>query len=316
MKRISSYKKYFFAFFIILSLMLVGVICKEYKVAANKKLIEEKQKKAIEIEKIKKAKQGEAEENLEEKLISQDIKESKLNNKKEIVAKVQAQMKQEQENKLKEEAAKKANAAAVKTASAAKATAPEPVKYVKLDVPYVNQKKPLYAPMGCEGASILMCLKYKNATNIDYKTFMDRMPISPDNNPFDGFAGSPFSIVPDVFQSIFPQALANYCSIYSSKVANISGDSCEDLKNELRNGNAVTVYVTNRLFEAPKLKTYNFGGKDYTIVDNMHVVALAGFNDNDNTYYIADPNDKGYYWISKSKFETAYNCLRWAVVVR
>lgn len=44
-----------------------------------------------------------------------------------------------------------------------------------------------------EGASILMCLKYKNATNIDYKTFLDRMPISPDNNPFNGFAGSPYT---------------------------------------------------------------------------------------------------------------------------
>lgn len=48
----------------------------------------------------------------------------------------------------------------------------------------------------------------------------------------------------------------------------------------------------------------------------MHVVALAGFNDKDNTYYIADPADRGYYWISKSKFEAAYNCLKWAVVVR
>lgn len=189
-------------------------------------------------------------------------------------------------------------------------------KYVKLDVPYINQKSPIYAPMGCEGASLLMALKYKGVNNVDFKGFLDKMPKSPDNNPFNGFSGSPYDVEDGIFQSIFPGALANYGKQYKSSVMDISGSSPSDLKIELDNGNPVVVYVTNRSFEAPRLKEYTFGGKRCTIIDNLHVVLLAGYNDNNKTYYIADPNAKGYYWISKDKFETAYNCSKWAVTVR
>lgn len=36
---------------------------------------------------------------------------------------------------------------------------------VTLNVPYVSQLTPTYEPMGCEGASLLMALKYKGYTN-------------------------------------------------------------------------------------------------------------------------------------------------------
>lgn len=189
-------------------------------------------------------------------------------------------------------------------------------KYVKIVVPYINQKKPVYTPMGCEGASLLMALKYKGVNNITFKEFLDKMPKSPDNNPFNGFAGSPYEVQNDIFQSIFPKALSSYGKQYHKGVENISGATSEELKAELYKGNPVVVYVTNRKFEAPRLKKYTFGKKDYTIISNLHVVLLVGYNENDNTFYIADPNDKGYYWIDKNSFEAAYNIMKWAVVVR
>lgn len=194
-----------------------------------------------------------------------------------------------------------------------------PVNYIKIDVPYVNQKKPVYAPEGCEGASMLMGLKYRGITNVSYKAFLDNMPKSPDNNPFDGFNGSPYDVEPGIFQSIFPDPLTSYSKRYRSQVTNISGTSSDDLKMDLDSGNPIVVYVTNRYFEAPRLATYNFGGKNYTIVDNMHVVLLTGYDDRDSSnprFYVADPDDRGTYWISKAKFDAAYNCLKWAIAVR
>lgn len=195
----------------------------------------------------------------------------------------------------------------------------EALNYIKLDVPYINQKKPVYAPMGCEGASMLMGLEYKGITNVSYKTFLDRMPKSPDNNPFNGFVGSPYIVKQGIFQSIFPEALTKYSRQYRSSVTNISGVSSYDLKKELSRGNPVVVYVTNRYFEKPRLAAYHFGGKSYTIVCNMHVVLLTGYDDRNPSsaaFCITDPNNKGTYWISKSKFDAAYNCLKWAIAVR
>lgn len=47
---------------------------------------------------------------------------------------------------------------------------------VVLNVPFVSQLTPTYAPMGCEGASLLMGLQYKGYTSVSLKTFLDKMP--------------------------------------------------------------------------------------------------------------------------------------------
>ena len=55
------------------------------------------------------------------------------------------------------------------------------------------------------------------------------------------------------------------------------------------------------------------------MVDNMHVVTLIGYNRENDSYYVADPNSRcsnNKYWVNKGAFEAAYNALRYAVVVR
>ncbi|MBK3495284.1 C39 family peptidase [Viridibacillus sp. YIM B01967] len=186
-----------------------------------------------------------------------------------------------------------------------------------LKVPFVSQLSPVNAPFGCEGASLLMALKYKGYTNLKLRSFLDDMPKDKGGNPYKGFAGgNPYANQNGVFQSIFPKPLTSYGKEYNSNVANISGYSTAQLKKELDKGNPVIAFVTLD-FKTPvwgKWKMGSAGTKK--IVDNMHVVTVIGYNSN-GSYYIADPNSKKQkYWVSKTKFEKAYNALQWGVVVR
>ncbi|MBW8382731.1 MAG: C39 family peptidase, partial [Youngiibacter sp.] len=188
-----------------------------------------------------------------------------------------------------------------------------------IGIPYVNQYSPVYAPMGCEGASLLMALKYKGYASLDLKAFLDAMPKT-ERDPFNGFASTPYtvvSVVPEIFQSIFPEALTAYGSRYSGNVADVSGYSTAQLKAEIDKGNPVVVYVTTRNYETPVWKVYDMGPSgNVNIVDNMHVMVLTGYN-SDGEYHVTDPaSSRNTYWVSQVKFETAYNALKWAVVVR
>ena len=189
---------------------------------------------------------------------------------------------------------------------------------VTINVPYVSQLTPTYAPMGCEGASLLMALKYKGYTKESLKSLLDKMPKTT-NNPYIAFASTPYKVVNGVFQSIFPKPLTAFGQRYNSKVANATGYTTTQLKQELDKGNPVVVYVTVN-FAKPVWAKYNMGSAGHVnIVDNMHVMTLIGYNKNTGSYYVADPDSyrsNNKYWVSKSVFETSYNALKYAVVVR
>lgn len=188
-----------------------------------------------------------------------------------------------------------------------------------LTIPYVNQYAPVYAPMGCEGASLLMALQYKGYTGAGLKAFLDQIPKTA-RNPFQGFASTPYQVItgnPPIFQSIFPAPLTAYGKTYSANVSDISGSDTNQLKAEIDKGNAVVVYVTTRDYETPKWLVYDMGeAGSVNIVDNMHVMVLTGYN-SDGEYHVTDPaSSRNRYWVSGLKFETSYNALKWAVVVR
>jgi uncharacterized protein YvpB len=190
-------------------------------------------------------------------------------------------------------------------------------KAVSLKVPYINQLKPIYAPFGCEGASLLQALQFKGyAKKTSYKKFLNNMPKTK-RNPYKGFAGSPYYSINGVFQSIFPKPLANYGKKYSSSVKNITGASSKKLREELSAGNPIVVYVTLD-FSKPIWTKWNMGaaGKKVKMVDNLHVMTLAGYSSKTKRYKVIDPNNKGEYWVNKYEFERAYNALKYAVVVR
>lgn len=65
-------------------------------------------------------------------------------------------------------------------------------KYKVIPVPYISQVYPVSAPVGCEGASLLMGLHAKGcALNIDLREFLNDMPKHA-SNPAKGFVGSPY----------------------------------------------------------------------------------------------------------------------------
>ncbi|MGG5373425.1 C39 family peptidase [Enterococcus sp. AZ196] len=184
--------------------------------------------------------------------------------------------------------------------------------YVLLNAPFIDQQAAGF-PMGCEAASLLQALHLKGyAKNYNLNSFIKQQPKSPNNNPNNGFSGDPGNIVSGVYHSIFSKPLANWGSKYG-KVSDISGYSVEDLKNELRKGNPVVVYVTLN-FEAPRYGNYWWGKG----INNAHIMTLDGFNEANQTYHVSDPNGKkgGKYWVPASKFESSYNTRRSAVVVR
>lgn len=57
----------------------------------------------------------------------------------------------------------------------AKPNEPKTTGKVINKVPYISQLKPVYAPNGCEATSLLMGLKGKGYTDLDLRTFLDRM---------------------------------------------------------------------------------------------------------------------------------------------
>jgi|GEM_PF-2067206 len=181
---------------------------------------------------------------------------------------------------------------------------------VSLDVPYISQYA-AGAPEGCEAASLLEALHFKGyATGYDLPAFLKQMPYAPDGNPYHGFSDTPYqNLGPDYIQSIFPAPLAAWGARYGP-VADISGATIDDLKAELKAGNPVVVYVTFH-FAAPVWKHWSWGDAIF----NGHIMVLAGYDNTNDTYKVADPVD-GVYWVDGATFEQSYGYLDWAVVVR
>lgn len=183
--------------------------------------------------------------------------------------------------------------------------------YVLLNVQQINQNK-AGLPMGCEAASLLQCLHYKNViTNTNINQFIKEMPLAKDNNPNHGFAGSPFNIDEKIYQSIFPDPLTKWAKRYAN-AENISGKTSEYIREEISKGNPVIFFGTYK-FRNPTFKDYFWGKK---ALYNAHVMVVDGYDK--NRMHIVDPaEDKpNGYWISRSLFDKRYNIKKFAVVVR
>lgn len=177
-----------------------------------------------------------------------------------------------------------------------------------VSTPYINQVQG-GAVQGCEGASLLMALKAKGYTKMGYRDFLKGMPTSK-KNPREGFIYSMYSNNPkNQVHWIDTPALAAYGKKFG-KVEDISGASISKLKYEINRNRPVVVYVT-AMFGAPQWKKYSYG----SIPKNLHVVTLVGYNGRTGKYKINDPYF-GVLWISKGQFESVYNSMKKAVVVR
>ena len=82
------------------------------------------------------------------------------------------------------------------------------------------------------------------------------------------------------------------------------------MKYEINRNRPVVVYVT-AMFNTPQWTKYSYG----SIPKNLHVVTLVGYNGRTGKYKINDPYF-GVLWINKGQFESVYNSMKKAVVVR
>ena len=181
-----------------------------------------------------------------------------------------------------------------------------------IEVPYISQLSPVYAPVGCEPTSLLMGLKAMGyAQDVDLYTFLTDLPKT-ESNPAKGFAGSPFRADPTktTRTTIYPPALAAYGSQYGP-VRDISGSTPSQLQQEVLSGHPVVAYVT-MWWEKPYYRTYNIEGESQRLLSNNHAVLVCGYDQTENAYYIADPynlhdkNNPLFYWIGADTFDPIY----------
>ena len=184
-------------------------------------------------------------------------------------------------------------------------TPSEPVVTDKvLGVPFVSQGN----TMLCEGSSLLEGLLYKGYTTQNLSQFVQSMPLSADNNPYDGYSGEWRHNVDGTYQGMMATPVVQWASKYGSKAVNISGQGTAGIKREITNGNSVVAWITYD-YEAPEFKQMSWG----RAVWNGHVVNVDGFKD--GAYHVVDPVF-GARWINANTFENAFNVTGMAVAVR
>ncbi|MDR2035835.1 MAG: C39 family peptidase [Coriobacteriales bacterium] len=179
-----------------------------------------------------------------------------------------------------------------------------------LPTPFIDQLA-ADAPMGCEAAALLQALHTKGyATQYNLALFLLQMPLAEDDNPHHGFSFTPYEeLGEDCYQGIFAAPLAAWGTQYGD-VADISGASLDELKQELLSGNPVVVFVTQD-FATPEWQDWWFG----PAVNNAHVMTLAGFENSTGQVYLVDPH-RGPRWVDQNVFLASYLATAGAVVVR
>lgn len=190
---------------------------------------------------------------------------------------------------------------------------------VELDLPYISQVTPVYAPVGCEPISLLMGLRYRGyAKDVSIRTYLDKVPRDKDD-PEIAFAGSPYVPNKNLRTTIFPKPLAEYGKKYGADVINLTGKDTEDLKQELYRGRPVVAYVT-LYWRKPYYRSYRIKGEKRTYLRNNHALVLAGYDPSAKKFLVFDPyNVKGIkskYWVRESTFKELYEVRKHAVAIR
>ncbi len=181
--------------------------------------------------------------------------------------------------------------------------------YTTIDHPYIDQNAE-GAILGCEGASLYMALRACGyISDMSFVEFMDTMPYSSNNNPFEGFCGSPWYYTPGIYNGILMPATAEWGARFGS-VEDITGCSEYELVYRVLQGQPVVIWVTVN-FQTPIIVDEWYG----TVYNNGHTMTLVGYNPDTQELQVADPNSLGTYWVSWDTFFNAWLPQRGAVAV-
>lgn len=178
--------------------------------------------------------------------------------------------------------------------------------WVKINVPYISQNKNNILN-GCEAAAMLMALQYKGyLTNTSLSDYVKLMPLSANNNPYEGFTHDIYGLQPlTIPHWIAPPPLAQFGKDTSGNqnIIDSTGYTIDQLDRELDNNNPVIIYLIAK-FNEPK-ETVEGAPR------NLHVMLLTGYNKITGEHYIVDPwthDDGRTSWtVSKELIENRYN---------
>ncbi|MFC6289899.1 C39 family peptidase [Levilactobacillus angrenensis] len=166
-------------------------------------------------------------------------------------------------------------------------------KKTVLPYTYTSQLYPLYAPNGCEAASLKMALSVKGiATKTSLKTIINKMPKA--KTPKKGFVGNPYTESrPGETRTIYPKPLTAYTNTFDARAVNITGATKNQLIREIKRGNAVIFAGAWRMQ----------GSRPY------HVLTLVGYQR--GQFLVADPYMKKswpnkVYWTGTRNFMKVY----------
>lgn len=150
-----------------------------------------------------------------------------------------------------------------------------------LNVPVLSQLTPYYLPMGCEGTSFTMAIRYKGVLEYTQKDINSMFKITGD--PRTGFIGSPFSprLVQGTTPTIWPKALIGYTSGVYNNVEDLTGCDLSTMLREIDKGNPVVYWFCYPLGRMVNVSTPNGTVKNST---SMHCVTLVGY-DETGLYY-------------------------------
>ena len=169
---------------------------------------------------------------------------------------------------------------------------------VRLDIALINQLPELYN--GCEVTSLTMLLNYKGI-NVDKITLANEMPvdntplirnnngeISSWGNPNKGFVGE-VSSYGGIGYAINPEPLIPLASqYYDGEVVNLTGESIDNIKRSIMQGNPVLVWVTADFSRPSRMQSWlDSDGNEVEGTFETHTVLLTGYDE--SNFYYNDP---------------------------
>lgn len=144
-------------------------------------------------------------------------------------------------------------------------------------------------PSGCEVTALTMVLNYMGI-NVSNKYLADNYLDASTYDMFESFVGSVYD---DSSFGCFAPVIVKTADAffadnnYEYKAVNVSGSTKEQLVNYLYDNKPVIIWNTEDM-RPTYLKEYNLDGYQFTWHGNEHCVVLCGYDEENNTFEIAD----------------------------
>ncbi|MBI9048339.1 MAG: C39 family peptidase [Anaerolineaceae bacterium] len=162
-----------------------------------------------------------------------------------------------------------------------------------------------YMPLSCEASAAVDWANYFGVS-IDEYDFQAAYPIT--DNPDTGFVGDVYGEwgqIPPNSYGVHSEPVATVLRSYGLSAHGHRWMTLDDLKNEIRNGDPVIVWVTGNVWTGYPISYTDSSGITTTVAKYEHVVLAIGYTEST----IVIQNGAGVYEYTYEKFLSAWNPL-------